>query len=212
MSKAEQDGWNFYLADGGGPLGVVVVPDIYGYDAYHESVGRDLAKEGVTAAVIDIFRGKSATDLESAMKLRESVSKEDVRSGISAGADLIRSRTTATKVGAMGFCMGGGFALQSACDLGLDYCVDYYGMMPEAEDVSKLKGPLLLILASEDTRITPWAFDKLLPAATKHKKRVEVELYPNVRHAFHKPGWEGYNPEAAEDAWGRALLFIGQFR
>lgn len=108
----------------------------------------------------------------------------------------------------MGFCMGGGFALQAACDLSLDFCVDYYGAMEREDDVGKLQGPVLVILGSDDERVTPWAFQHFLPAAMKYKKRAEIQLYPNAKHAFHRPGWEGHNPQAAADAWSKTIRFL----
>ena len=81
-------------------------------------------------------------------------------------------------------------------------------MIEDAEKVKGLRGPIVLMLASEDERVTPWAFQHLLPAATKHEKRVDVHLYPNSRHAFHRPNWEGHNAEAANDAWQKTLLFL----
>ena len=108
--------------------------------------------------------------------------------------------------------MGGSVALLGACNLGFQFCVDYYGLIENAEMVAGLKGPLVLMLASEDERVTPWAFERLLPAATRDKKRVDVHLYPNARHAFHRPNWEGHDAEAAKDAWEKTLLFLSQFR
>jgi dienelactone hydrolase len=69
--------------------------------------------------------------------------------------ELVRKEAGVKKIGAMGFCMGGSFALQSSCDLGLDFCVDHYGMIENEQDASKLAGPVLMILASEDERVTP---------------------------------------------------------
>jgi carboxymethylenebutenolidase len=89
------------------------------------------------------------------------------------------------KVGSMGFCMGGGFVLLGACNLDFDFCIDYYGLVEDADQVGGVRGPIQLILASEGERITPWLYQKLLPAATKYKKRVDVHLYPHVQHAFH---------------------------
>lgn len=82
--------------------------------------------------------------------------------------------------------------------------------MENEQDVSKLSGPVLMVLASEDERVTSWAFQKFLPAAMKYKKRVEVQLYPNTRHAFHRPGWEGHNAAAARDAMDKTTRFLLQ--
>lgn len=108
--------------------------------------------------------------------------------------------------------MGGGFALLGACNLNMSFCVDYYGSIENVEQVRGLRGPVLLILASEDERVTPWAYQHFLPAATKFQKRVDMHLYPNARHAFHRPNWEGHNPNAAKDAWEKTLGFASQFK
>jgi carboxymethylenebutenolidase len=191
-------------------VGLVLIHEIFGYNEYIETVANGLAEAGFTAAAIDLFRGVKATTLEEGFKLRSGITKEILADGVSKGVELVRKESGATKLGTMGFCMGGGFALQAACDLSLGFCVDYYGMIENEQDVSKLAGPVLMILAGEDERVTPWAFQKFLPAAMKYKKRVEVQLYPNARHAFHRPNWEGYNPEAAEDAWDKTIGFLSR--
>ncbi len=203
-------GWDFFLARGNRPLGLVLIHEIFGYNENIETVAKDLAAAGFTTAAIDLYRGKRASTLEEGSKLRGEVTKEVLDDGISKGLELVRKDAAIRRVGTMGFCMGGGFALQSACDLGLGFCVDYYGLILDEEDTSKLVGPVLVILASEDARVTPWAFQKFLPAAMRHKKRVEVQLYPNARHAFHRPDWEGHNPEAAKDAWEKTIRFLSQ--
>ena len=210
MTLTSNGGWDFFVAQGKGRVGLVLIHEIFGYNDYIETVARDLASAGFTTAAIDLFRGKKATTIEEGFRLRTGVTKEKLAEGVSKGVELIRRDSGARKVGTMGFCMGGGFALQAACDLGLAFCVDYYGMMESEQDASKLAGPVLMILASEDERVTPWAFQKFLPAAVKYKKRVEVQLYPNARHAFHRPGWEGHNPEATKDAWDKTTRFLSQ--
>jgi carboxymethylenebutenolidase len=209
VALTSRGGWDFFVAKGAKPLGLVLIHEIFGYNDYVETVARSLAQAGFTAAAIDLFRGKKAGTLEEGYKLRGEVTKDKLADGISKGVGLLRE-AGAKKVGTMGFCMGGGFALQAACDLGLDFCVDYYGLMENEQDAMKLSGPVLLVLGSEDERVTPWAFQKLLPAAMKYKKRVEVQLYPNAKHAFHRPGWEGHNPEATRDAWEQTVRFLSQ--
>jgi carboxymethylenebutenolidase len=212
MASASQGGWNFFLSKGDSRVGLVVVHEIFGLNPYLEGVTKSFSQAGFSAAAIDLFRGKLAPNIEEAMKLRQSVTREQLLDGLSNGIELLKREAGASKVGLMGFCMGGGFALQGSCELGADFCVDYYGMIENADDISKLKGPVLVVLAGEDERINPWVFEKLLPAAMKHKKRLELQLYPGTRHGFHRPGWEGHNPDAAADAWDKTTRFASQFK
>ena len=205
--------WDFRLHAGNSKVGVVLVHEIFGFDEYIDSVAEQLSQEGYWAAAVDLFRGKHASSLEEGMKLRTALKETDILDALKAGLHLLHDKIgEGAKVGSMGFCMGGSAALLGACNLDFQFCVDYYGLIENAEMVAKLKGPLVLMLASEDERVTPWAFEHLLPAATKHKKRVDVHLYPNARHAFHRPNWEGHNSEAAKDAWEKTLLFLSQFK
>jgi carboxymethylenebutenolidase len=132
---------------------------------------------------------------------------------LQSGLELLQSKIGGNaKVGSMGFCVRAGIALLGTCNLDFRFLADYYGLTEEAEQVKGVKGSIQLILASEDERVIPWAFQHLLPAATKHKKRVDIHLYPNARHAFHRPNWEGHNAEEAKDAWQKTLLFLSQFK
>ncbi len=212
MGSVKKGEWNFFLSKGDKPVGVVVIHEIFGFNPYLESVVNNFSKDGFSAVAVDLYRGKVASSIEEGMKLRGSVSRADLLDGLSTGMELLRREAGSKRIGFMGFCMGGGFALQGACDLGADFVVDYYGMIENEEDVAKLKGPALLVLAGEDERINPWVFQKLLPAAMKHKKRVELQLYPGARHGFHRPVWEGHNPAAAADAWEKTIHFISQLK
>lgn len=205
--------WDFLLHSGTSNVGVVLVHEIFGVDQYIDSVARKFSEEGYWAAAVDLYRGKYASSLEEGFKLRSALKERDVLDALKSGLEMLRGKISGNaKIGSMGFCMGGGLALLGACNLDYAFCVDYYGLIEDADQVKGVKGPIQLMLASEDERVTPWAFQHLLPAATKHRKRVDVHLYPNARHAFHRPNWEGHNPEAAKDAWGKTLLFISQFR
>ncbi len=196
-----------------GSVGVVVVHEIFGRDDYVRSVGRDLAAAGFPAAVVDLYHGAYAATLEEAMALREKLSDDGVLEALEAGRDAVaRKLIPHARVGTLGFCMGGGYALFGACRRRFDFAVDYYGRIERADDLDGLGGPVLLLLGAEDERVTPWAFSELLPSAIRLKKRFTVELYPGAKHGFHRPGRNLHHPLAAADAWKRTLAFLEQQR
>jgi len=175
------------------------------------SVAEALHSVGIPSASVDLFGGKVPSNLEEGMKLRDAITDDGALEALEAARVALASRLTGpTRVGTLGFCMGGGIALLGACHRPFDFAVDFYGRIARAEDIRGLRGPVLLILASEDERITPWALGELLPAANREKKRVALELFPNVRHAFHRPGGESYNAAAAAEAWRRTLAFLAE--
>jgi carboxymethylenebutenolidase len=209
--------WPIAIRKGTGKLGVVLVHDISGLDATNLSFADDLQKEGFWVAAVDMFRGASARDLQEAFGLRQKLKAPDLTDAMRfAHGMLEREMGPGAVIGSMGFCMGGGIALHGACHADYAFCVDYYGTIEDADDVKGLRGPVLLILASEDDRVNPWAYSTLLPKMDEHRKRLRVELYPAVIHPFHRPDWiqspfsglKSFDPVAAKDAWARAVAFI----
>jgi carboxymethylenebutenolidase len=201
------------LSGTGGTLGVVLVHDIYGRGPYIRSVAESLVAAGVPTAAVDLFAGKTPVTVEEGREVAGTLTEEGVVGVLEEGRRELANRLTGpSRVGTLGFCMGGGYALLGACHRPFDFAVDFYGRISHVDDVAGLRGPVLVILGSEDERITPWALEELLPAANRAKKRVSVELYPGVRHAFHRPGWEGHDPRAAADAWRRTLEFLSDVR
>jgi carboxymethylenebutenolidase len=201
------------LSGTGGTLGVVLVHDIYGRGPYIRSVADALGAAGIPSAAVDLFGGRSPSTVEEGREIAGTLTDEAVLGILEEARVALAARLTGpARVGTLGFCMGGGYALLGACHRPFDFAVDFYGKIAHAEDVAGLRGPALVLLGSEDERITPWAFAELLPAASRAKKRVSLELYPGARHAFHRPGWEGYDPRAAAEAWRRTLAFLSDVR
>ncbi|HEY3421150.1 MAG TPA: dienelactone hydrolase family protein [Methanomassiliicoccales archaeon] len=208
MDQLESGGWNYTIFQGRLPLGIILIHEIKGIDEYALSVGKKLSNEGYWTILPDLFRGKTASTLEEGRKIRDALTKEQVLEAMSGGRELLKKRIGDRRIGTMGFCMGGGFALLGACNMEIDFCVDYYGMLEDAKDLVGLVGPVQLMLGSEDKHVTPWALANMLPAMVEHRKRLDVHLYPNAGHAFHRPDWPGHEPIAAKDAWRKTLLFI----
>ena len=113
------------------------------------------------------------------------------------------------KVGAVGFCFGGGMVNTLAVRIPgtIAAAVPFYGRQPRPEDVPKIEAPLLIHYAGLDGRINEgWpAFEEALKASDK---RFEVHFYPDVNHGFHNDTTPRYDKDAAELAWGRTIEFL----
>jgi carboxymethylenebutenolidase len=112
------------------------------------------------------------------------------------------------KVGVVGFCFGGGIANQMAVRVpDLAAAVPFYGAQPPADDVPKIKAPLLLHYAGLDTHVNEgWpAYETALKA---NGKIYTAYIYPNVNHGFHNDTTPRYDKAAAELAWTRTIDFF----
>ena len=114
------------------------------------------------------------------------------------------------KVGAVGFCYGGGivnFLATKRPDLGAG--VPFYGAAPPVEDVANIKAPLLLQFAGADDRINAgWpAYEAALKA---NKVDYEAFIYPGVQHGFNNDTTPRYDEAAAKLAWGRTIDFFNK--
>ena len=197
---------------GNGSVGLVLVHDITGVDAANLEMADKFAAAGLWVAAVDLFQGHTAPNLEGGMKLRAGLTPEHTIAVLRAGLERLRAEMGPdARIGSLGFCMGGGAALVAVRVAAFAFCVDYYGRIDNTDDVKGLRGPLLLILASEDDRINTWACAEVMPNLDEHRKRVEVQIYPGVGHAFHRQGWAPYNEAAAQDALARAVAFCQTF-
>ena len=120
-----------------------------------------------------------------------------------------RSETTG-KLGVVGFCFGGGVANALAVRMpDLAAAVPYYGRQPKAEDVAKIKAPLLIHYAGLDERINAgWpAYEAALKA---NNVRYAMHMYDGVNHGFHNDTTPRYDEAAAKLSWQRTLEFFEQ--
>ena len=138
-------------------------------------------------------------------KLDQAKTRED----FIAAAHWLRARPeTNGKLGAVGFCFGGGIVNMLATQVPeLGAAVPFYGSAPNLEDVPKIKAPLLIQSAEVDERINAgWpAYEQALKAANV---RYERYLYPGTQHGFNNDTTPRYDAAAAKLAWERTLAFF----
>ena len=208
-----------YLArprEGAERLGsVIIVHGNRGLNAHIEDVARRLALEGFMALGVDFLSplgGTPAPDLNSELRASDLDPVETVADALAA-ANWLRSLPNSNgKVGATGFCWGGGVVNRLAvADPLLSAAVPYYGSVPDAADVPKIQAPLLLNYADPalDTRLGAQlpGYEAALQAAGKS---YTLYTYEGAQHAFNDDTQVRYHQEAAELAWSRTLAFFGE--
>lgn len=192
---------------------VLVVHENRGLNPYIEDVVRRLAKAGYLALGPDGlssaggYPGNDDKGRELQAKLNPAKLLEDFFASF---AWLRDHKESTGKVGAVGFCYGGGVCNALAVAYPeMAASVPYYGRQPKPEEVPAIKAPLLVQYAEADERINAgW-----LPyqaALISNQKRFQVHFYPGTQHGFHNDSTPRYDKAAAELSWGRTLEFFGQ--
>lgn len=197
---------------GGGKRGsVVVIHENRGLNPYIADVARRVAVAGFTALAPDglsPWGGYPGTDEEGKAIQRTMDKGKLMEDFIAAYHHLEGDVGSNGKIGAVGFCYGGGVCNAMAVRLpGLSASVPFYGRQPADDDVAKIKAPLLLHFAGLDKRINKgWpAYEAALKA---HGKEHTAYVYPGVNHGFHNDTTPRYDEAAAELAWKRTVDFF----
>jgi carboxymethylenebutenolidase len=195
--------------------GVLVVHENRGLNPYIEDVARRLALANFIALAPDGLTsvGGYPGDDEKGAELFRRVDPAKMQEDFAAAARWLKSQSDSTgKLGAVGFCFGGGVVNQLAVRMGsdLDAAVPFYGLQPDAADAKKIKAPINAQYGELDQRITGgWpAFDAALAAAgVPH----EGHIYKGANHGFHNDTTPRYDQAAAEEAWKRTIDWLNKY-
>jgi carboxymethylenebutenolidase len=204
-----------YLAvpAGKGPFpAVVVIHENRGLNPYIEDVARRAAVEGFLAFAPDGLwpvGGYPGND-DDGRQLQASLNQEKLRADLLNGAKLVKGHPLSNgKLGATGFCFGGGVVNWLATTLGADLQagVPFYGAAPATADVARIRAPLLIQYAENDERVNSmWpAYEAALKA---NKRPYECFVYPKTQHGFHNNSTPRYVEAAAKLAWERTIAFF----
>jgi carboxymethylenebutenolidase len=213
-SSGEMRGYLVQPAGNGPFPAVLVIHENRGLNPYVEDVARRAAVAGFVALAPDGLApvgGYPGND-DDGRTLQAGLDQAKLRQDMVNSARYLKSHELSSgKLGATGFCWGGGMVNNLAVAMGADLSagVPFYGAAPAAADVPKIKAPLLIQYAASDERINAmWPeFEAALKAANV---RHQMHMYEGTQHGFHNNSTPRYNEAAANLAWERTVAFFKQ--
>jgi len=206
-----------YQPAGKGPFpAIVVIHEWWGLNDWVKEEASKLADQGYVTLALDLYRGKVATTSDEAHELMRGVPEDRATKDLLAASSYLRSQTNVNpnKVGAIGWCMGGGYALDLAInDPKLAAAVINYGhLASEPATLKKINAPILGLFGGKDRGIPVEDVQKFAAELKKQGKTVDISVYPEAGHAFENPNnKQGYRADDAANAWDRSVKFFAQY-
>lgn len=199
--------------DGDGPFpGVVIIHEIFGLNENIKDIVGRFANEGYVALAVDLFSWSNKVVCMFRVLGDLFLRSPDKNKGV---ADLKNALTylmqqpgvDAEKVGAIGYCMGGGYAIAWACaDERLKVIAPYYGANPKPLNATMRSCPVVGSYPEKD--FTTGAGKKLDAALTQYQIPHDIKIYPGAKHSFFNDKGPAYDEPAAKDSWQRVLGFF----
>jgi carboxymethylenebutenolidase len=191
--------------------GVVVIHEIFGLTENIREIARRFAPEGYVALAVDLFSGGARPVC--LLRIFHGILVRPLNNGVVAelqdalGVLQRRPEVDPGRVGVIGFCMGGTYALQLACvDGDLRAASVFYGQNPRPLDAVARACPIVGSYPAKD--FTAVSARRLEQALTRSNVPHDLKIYPGTWHGFFNASRSVYAPEAAADAWARTLTFF----
>ncbi len=197
--------------DAGVP-GVIVLQEWWGLVPHITDVVRRFASQGYIALAPDLFHGQSTVEAAEAQHLMEGLDWDRAAKEIGGAVRHLREAEGATRVGVVGFCMGGALTVIAAAQPDVDAYAAFYGFPPvDAAPVHDVTAPGVIFFGEEEAF---FSVPDALAFADRQRKRgreAEVVVYPGAGHAFFNDDRpEAYRADAANDAWRQTLALFGR--
>lgn len=197
-----------YLArPGKEKAGVIVIQEWWGIVPHVEDLVRRFAAQGFVAMAPDLYHGKKTLDAAEAEHLMTGLDWGRAAQEIAGAVRYLREKEGCTKVGIVGFCMGGALTVIGASVADVDAYVAFYGFPPDgACDLSKVKAPGRIFFGDREGFFDVGKAKAFAEAQTAKGIPTEFHVYPDADHAFFndtRP--EVHSPVASNDAWKRTL-------
>jgi carboxymethylenebutenolidase len=205
-----------YLPSGAGPHpAIIVIHEWWGLNDWVKEQTSDFANEGYVALAVDLYRGQVANDPEMAHELSRGLPQDrGVRDLIAAFEYLAKRKDVDPKrIGAVGWCMGGGYAAQFAvAEPNLKAVAINYGPLPtDKTALEKIHATILGNFGGQDRGIPPSSVNAFVDTMKSLGKQVDAKIYTDAGHAFENPNnTQAYKSEDAKDAQERMRHFFAQ--
>ncbi len=192
---------------------IIVIHEWWGLNDWIKQQAELLASHGYVALAVDLYRGQVARDPETAHELMRGLPQDRGVRDLTAAAAYLSGRkdVDAQRIGAIGWCMGGGYAAQLAvADPNLRAVSINYGALPtDPASLAQIHAAVLGNFGGQDKGISPASVDAFAAALRKMGKQADVKIYPDAGHAFENPDNKtGYRQQDAEDAGRRSVNFF----
>jgi carboxymethylenebutenolidase len=205
-----------YLARprGSGPFpGVVVIHEIGGLNENMRDIARRFAGEGYAALAVDLFAGRNRAVCTARIMYAllvtplQNSSLNELKAALAHLGE--QPEVDGERLGAVGFCMGGGFAIAWACtDPRLKAIAPFYGTNPRPLEAVRRACPVVGSYPERD--FTAGQGRKLEAALERYGIPHDIKVYPGARHTFFNDRGARYDAAASSDAWRRVLAFFGE--
>lgn len=188
---------------------VLLVHEWWGLNDQIKAVAAELAKQGYVALAVDLYGGKVADTPEGAQALMKQVDGAVATDTLVSWIGWLRANDKVSgKIATIGWCFGGGWSLNASIAAPVEATVVYYGRVNRsAEDLKRLKGPVLGHFATRDNWINREMVGGFEAAMREAGKSVESHWY-EADHAFANPTGARYDESDAKLAWRRTLAFL----
>src|SRR5512140_2818384 len=194
---------------------IIVIQEWWGLNDWIKEDAERFAKQGYVALAVDLYRGKFATDQETAHELMRGMPEDRAIGDLKAAFNYLASRSDVdlSRIGVVGWCMGGGYSLALAiAEPRLKGAVINYGrLVTDPATIAKIQPPLLGNFGAEDKGIPADDVKKFAETLKAGGKQADFKVYDGAGHAFMNPNnTGGYVAAAADDAWKRIDEFFAR--
>jgi carboxymethylenebutenolidase len=205
-----------YTPPGKGPFpALVVIHEWFGLNDWVKEQASKLADQGYVTLAIDLYRGKVATTPDEAHELMRGVPEDRAKRDLLAASSYLSAQKNVDpkRVGSIGWCMGGGYALNLALnDPKLKVVVINYGhLATDDAALKKINAAILGIFGGQDRGIPPADVNKFEAQLKALGKTPEIHIFPDAGHQFeNSTNQQAYRADDAAQAWKLTVSFLAK--